>query len=274
VSGLEELSREELIALTRRLVARVEELTGANLELSERVARLERLVSRNSKNSGMPPSKDDDPGRSPPADEPAVDDWVARRGERRRGKQKGASGANLAWSTAPDQTVAYLPAGVCPCGRDLSAARDLGVYASHQQVDIPLVAARVIQHNRHAAACGCGQMHVAARPGQVADATVSYGPNLVAWCVYLMVAHAIPVARCAELIEALCGTRPSDGFVHSLIGRAAAAVAEVNQIIRTLICLAYVVAADETPIRVGPKQAGQETSAGGLHRPVHLVPAG
>jgi hypothetical protein len=262
VSGLEELSREELVELTRRLVARVEELaraneelTRANAELTGRVARLERLVSRNSKNSGMPPSKDDDPGRRPPADEPAADESAARRGgKRRRGKQKGAPGANLAWSAAPDETVPHRPAGVCPCGSDLSAARDLGVYASHQQVDIPLIAARVVQHDRHAARCRCGQMHVAHRPEQVADATVSYGPNLVAWCVYLMVAHAIPVARCADLVEALTGTRPSDGFVHALIGRAGQAVAEVNQIIRTLICLAHVVAADETPIRVGPKR--------------------
>lgn len=260
---MEELSREELVELTRRLVAQVqeleglvrtnEELTRSNAELIERVARLERLVSRNSKNSGMPPSKDDDPGRRPPAGEPAADE-PAQGGKRRRGKQKDAPGANLAWSTAPDDTVPHRPCGVCECGRDLSAARDLGVYASHQQVDIPLVTATVTQHDRHAAACGCGRVHVADRPEQVPDAQVSYGPNLVSWCVYLMVAHAVPVARCADLVEALTGTRPSDGFVHGLIGRAAAAVAQVNQIIRTLVTLAHVVAADETPIRVGPKR--------------------
>jgi len=72
--------------------------------------------------------------------------------------------------------------------------------------------------------------------------------------VYLMVAHAIPVARCADLVEALTGTRPSDGFVHGLIGRAAAAVADTNRMIRTLITLAHVVACDETPIRVGPRR--------------------
>lgn len=251
VSGLEGLSRGELVDLTGRLIARVEELTRVNAELAERVARLERLVSRNSKNSGMPPSKDDDPGRSPPAEQPAA---PGRGQARRRGKQKGAPGMRLAWSTTPDDTVAHHPAGVCECGQDLAAARGLGVYASHQQVDIPLIAAKVIQHDRHAAACGCGRTHVAQRPEQVPDAVVSYGPNLVSWCVYLMVAHAIPVARCADLVEALTGTRPSDGFVHGLIGRAGVAVAEVNRIIRTLICLAYVVAADETPIRVGPKR--------------------
>ena len=52
VSGLEELSREKLIGLTQRLIVQVEQLTRANQELTDRVARLERLVSRNSGNSG------------------------------------------------------------------------------------------------------------------------------------------------------------------------------------------------------------------------------
>jgi transposase len=129
------------------------------------------------------------------------------------------------------------------------------VYARHQQVDIPVVSATVTQHDRHAVRCGCGRMHVAARPDGVPDTTVSYGPSLVSWCVYLMVAHAVPVARCADLVAALTGTRPSDGFVHTLIGRAATAVAETNQMIRTLITLARVVSCDQTPIRVGPRKA-------------------
>jgi hypothetical protein len=130
----------------------------------------------------------------------------------------------------------------------------LGVYAAHQQIDVSLMAATVTQHDRHAVRCRCGKMHVAARSEDVADTSVSFGPNLVSWCVYLMVAHAIPVARCADLVRALTGTRPSDGFVHSLIGRAAAAVAETNRMIRTLITLAHVVSCDETPIRVGSRK--------------------
>ena len=49
------MSREELIGLTQRLIVQVDQLTRANQELTDRVARLERLVSRNSGNSGMPP---------------------------------------------------------------------------------------------------------------------------------------------------------------------------------------------------------------------------
>jgi transposase len=60
------------------------------------------------------------------------------------------------------------------------------------------------------------------------------------------------VHRCAELIEALTGARPSPGFVHTMIARAAAAVAQANRAIRALIILAHVICADETPIRAGP----------------------
>jgi len=68
----------------------------------------------------------------------------------------------------------------------------------------------------------------------------------------LIAAHHIPVHRCAELIAAMTGARPSPGFVHAMIARAAAAVAAANKLIRALIILAHVVSADETPIRVGP----------------------
>jgi transposase len=66
--------------------------------------------------------------------------------------------------------------------------------------------------------------------------------------------HPAPVRvhRAGELIEALTGARPSPGFVHGMIARAAAAVAEANKAIRALIILAHVICADETPIRVGP----------------------
>ncbi|MBF8194700.1 IS66 family transposase, partial [Nonomuraea sp. K274] len=125
----------------------------------------------------------------------------------------------------------------------------------HQQIEIPLVVARRLQHNLHTVACRCGRVHTAARPAGVSAAPVGHGVNLQAWCVYLLVVHAIPVHRCAELVAALTGAEPSPGFVHGLIGRAAAAVARANARIRMLLTLAYVVCCDESPLRVGPKKA-------------------
>jgi transposase len=254
VSGLEEMPREELLVLARALLvdnARLSELEAENAELRDRVARLERLISRNSGNSGMPPSVDDLPGKPPPAGKPA------RGGKRRPGKQPGAPGAALAWDDAvdPGDIVDHFPAGSCVCGAALADAADLGVTARHQQVEIPLVVAERQQHNLHTVACGCGRVHTAPRPQGVPAAPVSMGANLQAWCVYLMVAHAIPVHRVAELVASLTGAELSPGFVHGLLARAAAAVAGVNKRIRALLTLAHVVCCDETPLRVGPGKA-------------------
>ena len=224
---------------------------AALAELRDRVERLERQVSRNSGNSSFPPSMDVQPGRKPPKPRRQKAD-----GSRAPGGQPGAPGSHLAWSDDPDERTGLFPQGVCGCGAALAAAVDLGVGASHQVTEIPLVSARVIQHDRHTVRCSCGRVHLAAAPaGAGVPGTVTYGPNLQAWCAYLMTIHAIPVHRCAGLIGELTGAAPSAGFVHSLLARAAAAVAVPNRLIRCLVIAADAVSCDETPIRAGPGPA-------------------
>src|SRR6266851_839180 len=216
-------------------------------ELEERIARLERLISRNSGNSSMPPSADDLPGKKPPEPKPR------RGGGRRPGKQRGAPGAHLAWNDEPDKTADVFPEGSCGCGADLAGAADLGVRYSHQVTDLPEARAQTTQYDRHEVECPCGRRHVADAPPQAgAPGTVTYGLNFQAWCVFLMVMHHVPVERCAGILESMSGTRPSDGWVHALLDRAAKAVAAANKTIRALILLARVVCGDETPLRVGP----------------------
>jgi hypothetical protein len=128
------------------------------------------------------------------------------------------------------------------------------VAASHQVIDTPVVTASVTQYDGHAVQCACGRLHQAAPPpGSGAAGTVTYGLNIQAWCVFLLVAHHVPVERCAEIITSLTGTRPSDGFVHAMLARAARAVRSVNMLIRALVITAAVLCADETPVRVGPE---------------------
>jgi transposase len=148
-----------------------------------------------------------------------------------------------------------FPQGACPCGKDLSGARDLGTRYSHQVIDLPEARAGTVQYDRHEVECTCGRRHLADAPAEAGAAvpgTVSYGLGFQAWCVFLMVMHHVPVERCADIIESMSGTRPSDGWVHALLARAARAVSAANKTIRALILLARVVCGDETPIRVGP----------------------
>jgi len=281
VPAPEEMSRDELIVLVGEQAARISAqdmqiaaqdrqitalatqvanlveageqiavLTAANEELTARLARLEHLLSRNSGNSSMPPSQDDDPGRTPPPMRKRPDDGP----KRTRGKQRGAPGANLAWTDAPNARQDRFPEGRCDCGHDLAGARDLGITDRYQQHEIPLVSVKVTQYDQHSVRCGCGKVHTAARPEGARSGRAGYGPNLQAFAVYLMVAHFIPAQRCVELLESLTGAAPSVGFVHGMLTRAAGLLVEVDKRIRALITLAHAVSCDETPLRVGARQ--------------------
>jgi transposase len=222
------------------------ELRADVMTLAEEVRELHRRLGRNSGNSSMPPSSDDLPGRAPPKRE--------RRGKgsgRSRGKQPGAPGAPVTWAE-PDEVIDHRPAGACGCGTDLAGAADLGVARSYQQLEVPLVTARRVQHDLHRARCGCGAVHVAARPAGVADSAVSIGPNLRALAVYLVVYQHVPVHRCAQLIADVTGARVSAGFIHSCLAKAAGVIADVVKLIKTLITAAAVAGFDETTLRCGP----------------------
>lgn len=259
--GLEDLSREELIALVLAQVDRIDDLiagkealvtanealVAANAALEARVAKLEHLLSRNSGNSSMPPSMDDQPGKTAPK---GKDRGTAKRS---KGKQTGAPGANLSWSPAPDDQRDRFPQGACECGADLAGSADLGVVDSFQQIEIPQVTAKVTQYDQHAVRCGCGKVHTAARPDGAGTGKVEYGPVLQGWAVYLMVVHHLPTHRCRQLLTALTGAEPSIGFVHGLLARVSAALRMADHRIRTLITMVRVLCMDETPLKVGPR---------------------
>ena len=117
------------------------------------------------------------------------------------GKQPGSPGSHLAWSEYPDDKVPHFPAGACECGADLAGAGDLGVAASHQQVEIPLVSAQVIQHDLHAVRCDCGRVHQAAAPASGMRSAATYPPPAS------MASTSFP--PCATPSPAIPGCHPS-----------------------------------------------------------------
>jgi hypothetical protein len=259
VSGPEQSSRDQLIEQLRADNARLtaenaeqradnQRLRAENKDLAERLARLERLISRNSGNSSMPPSVDDLPGRTPPAPKPP-------RGSRRgKGKQKGAPGAALSPVGHPNRRVPSYPGrcGGCQAGLDPLVHEVVGMLA-RQQIDIPLVTATVTEYQLHSLRCGCGHVTRADLPAGVANAAISIGPNLQTLAVYLLVVHAIPVERTCQVIADLTGAKVSAGFVHGMLARAAALLAGFETLTKMLIILAHVVHFDETTLRVGAR---------------------
>ncbi|MGH3544777.1 MAG: hypothetical protein ACRDPW_02425, partial [Mycobacteriales bacterium] len=126
----------------QQIAAQAGQLAGlmeANEVLAGKLARVKYLLLRNSGNSSMPPSKDDEPGPTTPPPKGRVGG-----AKRSRGKQPGASGSHLAWTDTPDDFQPRFPEGSCGCGQDLAGARDLGVVDRYQQHEIPQVSVQII----------------------------------------------------------------------------------------------------------------------------------
>jgi len=246
---LEELSREELLALFAAQARTIETLTASVEALTARVgvleaenAELKRRLARNSRNSSQPPSADGPEQVVPPR---------SLRGKtgRKPGKQAGAQGFTLTLVDDPDVIVDHVPHACGGCGAGLDTAMLVGV-VRRQVTDVPALSVTVTEHRLQRCRCGCGCVTSAAAPAGVADAPASYGPNVRAWVVYALVFQHIPVARVAELIRDLCGAAPSTGWICGVLRQTATALAEVEKLIRTLLIAAHILHVDETGAKV------------------------
>lgn len=227
------------------LEARNAELEAQNAELTRQNAELTRRLGQNSKNSSKPPSSDGPEHTPPPRS-------LRTRTGRRPGKQPGAPGTTLRLVDDPDRVVDHVPESCAGCGEALTGVASAAV-ARRQVTDIAPAVVTVTEHRLHRRRCGCGTVTTAPPPAGVAAAPASYGPNLRAWVVYLLVFQHVPVARVAELVTDLTGARPSTGWVCQVLRETAAGLADVEQLIRALLVLAPVLHVDET----GTKVTGQ-----------------
>jgi transposase len=237
-------------ALIEAQAERIEALEAMVAGLRERLEAAERAGSRNSGNSSVPPGSDDLPGRRMPRKQRRAAERAEEK-KRKRGKQPGSPGAAMRWEV-PDRAEDHCPRGECACGRDLADVAGLGVARSYQQEEIPAAAAERVQHDLHEAECGCGRVHVAARPEGVPDPALPAGPRLRALAVYLAVFRHVPAERCRQLIADVAGAAVPAGFTHSCLRQAAGLAAEVVRLIRALITAAAVAGFGETTLRSGP----------------------
>jgi transposase len=237
-SGLESLSREDLLALLELQQRQIEDLKSTVAALNDKVRDLESRLGRNSGNSSMPPSSD------------AFVKPVRRKkpsSGRPRGKQPGVGGTSLALVEHPDVQVDVFPEACCGCGAVLPKV-SVG-FARRQCHDIPPISVHLTETRWHKVRCGCGAVTAEPVPDGVPDCPY-YGPHLAALAVYLLVYQHIPVERSAELIQDVTGAAPSTGWIAAQLAKAAGLVDAPNKLIMTLLVLASVLHADETATNV------------------------
>lgn len=240
MSGSERPSYDELAALVVAQAETIRVLRAEVERLTTRVAELERQLKTNSRNSSKPPSQDIY-GKPPPRS-------LRRTTGRGQGKQPGAPGASLKRIDDPDNVVEHVPTACAGCGSGLDEVPSCGV-VRRQVHDLPEVVPVVTEHRLHQRRCRCGVLTTAAAPAE-ASAPACYGPNITALAAYLLTYQHLPIARAAELLAEVTGTRVSTGWVAGVLGRIAPGLDGFVAAARAAVRAAPVAHVDETGIRV------------------------
>jgi transposase len=241
--------RETAIALLLRLEELVDtnqRLVEANERLEARVAELERRLSRNSRNSSLPPSQD--PPSAPPRPKRSASG-------RKRGGQPGHEGRHrpLLPLERVDEIVEHWPERCGVCAHVFSEQERVdGVAPSrHQVAELPPTAVRVTEHRLNAVCCPeCAAPTRAELPPEVPRS--SFGPRLQAAVVTLAVRNRISRRDSTELARELFGVELATGSVDAILQRAGEALAAPHTRLERELKQARVVNIDET----GWKTAG------------------
>ncbi|MGW3658298.1 IS66 family transposase, partial [Streptomyces sp. NPDC005151] len=130
----------------------------------------------------------------------------------------------------------------------------------------------VTEHRAHRCRCACGTVTASGMPETVAGSPSSYGPNLRALAVYLLVFQHIPVERTAYLIKDVTGAEVSTGWVASLLPEAAGLVDDSVNLIRALLVMGHVLHADETTTRIGTTRQWLHVACTDFLTLLHLAP--
>lgn len=237
------LTREDALAVFRLGPDAVAEtLVGMDARIrmqDARIARLEGMLAKNSRNSSKPPSTD---GPAKPAPKSR-----RRKSGRKPGGQEGHKGETLRPSQTPDMVETHGVDRCEKCGCDLRNEVAQGV-ERRQVFDIPPVEPAVTEHRAESKRCACGHTTKAAFPEGV-GAPVQYGPRIRAAAVYLNGYQLLPYARLCETLRDLYGAPVSGGTLANMLRRGGRLAGESVDGIREALAASPAVHFDETGLR-------------------------
>lgn len=205
--------REAVIALFHHTVG----------QLAARVQALEDRVSKNSRNSGKPPSSD---GLAKPAPKS-----LRKRHEKKTGGQPGHEGNTLKAIANPDHISVHNVKRCCRCQASLERAETSGV-EKRQVFDLPKPRVEVTEHQAEIKHCpDCGAENRGIFPEGVTQ-PVQYGPEIKALAVYLNQYQMIPLERVSETFADVFEHRLAEGTILEAGQTIAQQVTSVNEAVK------------------------------------------
>ena len=235
-------SYAQLLEQNVQLRASVQSLLGQLAKQQQQILELQARLGKNSANSSKPPSSD---GLAKPAPKS-----LRVPGQRPIGAPKGHSGNTLRQSEIVDIVIEHF--GPAQCSACHSALVEHEVLERRQVLELPVLRAQVIEHQRMLSVCTCGAVHAGVFPPDI-TAPVQYGSRLKAVCVNLNQQHFVPLGRTSEFVADTFGVAVSETSVLAFTHEAAEVLQPIYQQIGQAVQAAPVVCADETGIRIQGK---------------------
>lgn len=229
----EDLTREDLIKI---ILDQGQVIAGLQKELEDvRKAR----VPKNSRNSSIPPSKEQVPRTRS----------LRKKSGKKSGGQPGHEGHHRAWNESPDKRVVIEDEHCAACGASLMQIE--GTVGKHvQEVDLPTITPITIEYEQRIKICTCGHSNCPELP---VDGHVSIGPRMSALMTYLNVAHAFPYDRITQVTKDLLGFAISQGTIANKLRKMKRKIQEVVGRIKHHVMNAAWTGSDETGTHVAGK---------------------
>ncbi len=227
--SLNNLSREELLALVAQLIAEVQRLQ----------AEVERLKhpTTTSHNSSQPPSRDQ------------KRNLLAARAARPRGARPGHHKAARPLLDHPDRVIEARVTTCAGCGTDLRPVPPHAI-VRRQVLELPVIQPVVLETQQHEVVCPmCDHVQRGTLP-QGLEASRHFGPRLEATVTYLQHQQHMSYVRTQATLRDFFNVTLSEGGQACILERAGAAAHPVTETLREQVLQSPVIGSDETGARV------------------------
>jgi transposase len=235
---LDQLTREELLALLKALLPLLAEVELLRQRVAELAAENERLKQKgaNSGNSSQPPSRDQKVN-------------LAAKKRRKHGPPFGHAQSSRPLVENPDRIIA-VP--VKECSQCHAALTHLPPEQStrRQITELPEVKPVIIETQQQQVTCPyCQTVNRGSLPAGL-EAERYFGPQLEATVLFYKQTQHLSYERVVETMHNLHGVTLSEGAIAAILGRAAEQAAPVAESIRQEVISGEVIRSDETSARV------------------------
>ncbi len=180
---------------------------------------------------------------------------LREKSNRKSGGQIGHKGSSLKMSKNPDEIRKHIPGFCKQCGGEFDADTVFELYQRKQEVVIPPIKAKFIEHQSYCCTCSkCNTQTTTDLPSHL-KANIQYGRNIQALITYLSIYQYMPSNRIKSYLKDIMNIPISEGTIYNIIESMSNKATPVYEIIKEKIATSKVVGGDESGVKINGSKA-------------------